>query len=123
MFNASRLKLVRIVFALGILAFGWSVPLVRAMPGWPPAEMPNWARFAPWVLAAWMVASMLLFREAIWKKSSTAQRGQATFSGWAVGSGAALGGGLWYSYTGRPEWYFVGIVIFISSLFLFPIPA
>lgn len=118
-----QLKAARIAFALGILSLGWMTYMVHQGAGPRFEPLPGWVRYVPWVFTPWLLASMLVFRNLRLRTSDPVRRATLTFSGWAMGSAAALFGGLYYLYNDQVEWYFVGVACFVASLFLFPIQA
>ena len=117
----AQLKAARIVFALGILSIGWMTHMVHQGAGPRLEPLPDWVRYVAWVFTPCLLASMLVFRNLRLKTSDPVRRATLTFSGWAMGSGAALLGGLYYFYNDQAEWYFIGVACFVASLFLFPI--
>ena len=124
--NASpeTLKLIRVALTAGVLALGVAAFFITGRADHEPstAESANTLRIVFSALAIGGLIGIGVFR-AMASQAADAQRALTlVLSGWSLGEGVALFGGVYYLLTGDPLLYIVGVIILFVAFLLIPVP-
>jgi len=118
----TNLFLIRASFLTAVLVFGAVTYYVHS--GAPPTFTTDRQTITWIVLGAWgVITASLIVTGRLYKNADTrARRASLAIIGWGLGEMAALLGGVHYFLTGSPQRYGYGLIIFVISLVMFPIP-
>ena len=118
----SPLPIVRIALIAGVLLFGVVIPFIHKQPGWTPAaNFPLAIAYAQAALSAVAVVAAFVIRSKAAMAPDDATRGAFVLTGWSIGQGAALFGGVIFFLAGDWHWYAIGLVAMAISFTLLPI--
>jgi hypothetical protein len=117
------LALIRLGMAAGVLLFGVVVWIVHQQAKWTPASsLPAAIRIVQVALAVSAVFAAVFIRGRVAAESDLAKRNSLLITGWAVGEGSALLGGVIFFLTPEWQWYALGLLAMLASFRLLPIP-
>jgi hypothetical protein len=120
--RTSPLPLLRLGMAAGVLLFGAVAWFFHQQARWTPTSLPAAIRFVQVALAVSAVFAAVTIRGRVAAEADPAKRSSLLLTGWAVGEGSALLGGVIFFLTPEWQWYALGLLAMLASFRLLPIP-
>lgn len=114
-----------IAFALGtgVLLFGAVVYFMQRQGTWAPAapERTEVMRIVAMLACLLGAGALYLLRRRTATRDDMARYAHINLVAWAVGEATALLGGVYFFLSGDPTWYFLGVIVFVGAVLLFPV--
>jgi hypothetical protein len=107
---AQPAQLIRLALIAGVLMFGGVSLFLHTQPGWKPVTLPLGVYYALAALALAAVPIAMVFKRRAMSESDPQRRVSMLMSGWAVGEGVGLFGGVTFFLTGNSQWYLLGLL-------------
>lgn len=120
--GALQLHIIRASLLMGVLLFAAVTWHIRSQ-GTPPPQ-PDGGGIGMAVLGVWAVVTvMVIFASRRYNAVATRQeRTTWAIIGWSLGEAAGMAGTVYYFMTGDPTRFFIGLVMMVVVLRLFPVP-
>jgi hypothetical protein len=117
------ISVLRLGMVASVLLFGAVAWIVHQQARWTPAAgLPAAIRFVQVALAVSAVFAALVIRGRVAAETDPVKRNSLLLTGWAVGEGSALLGGVIFLLTPEWQWYALGLLAMLASFRLLPIP-
>jgi hypothetical protein len=117
------LQLIRLSLMAGVLMFGAVILLVHRQPNWKPGVLPPAMEYALVACAILAVSIAMMLKGRVTRERDPERRASLLITGWAVGEGAALLGGVIFFITGQGQWYAFGLLAMVCAFAVLPIGA
>ena len=120
---AAGQSIIAFALATGVLLFGALVYYMQRQGTWTPMADDRTEPMRIIAMLGCLVAAagLYLLRRHAATHPATAGYAQRNIIGWSIGEVAALLGGTYFYMSGDPTWYFVGVLVFVGAILLFPI--
>jgi hypothetical protein len=114
------LQVSRLSLVAGVLLLGAVTLFIHTQSTWKPTVLSPGVGFAlvAFVVAAVAIAAMM--RGRIMGESDPARRASLLVTGWAIGEGAGLFGGVVFLLSGQAQWYLIGVLATLGAFALLP---
>lgn len=114
-----------IAFALGagVLLFGAIVYYLQQQGTWAPVdpERTQGLRLVAMLACLLGAGALYLLRRRTAARAEMARYAHVNLVAWSIGELAALLGGIYFFVSGDPTWYFLGVIVFVGAVLLFPV--
>lgn len=116
-------SVIAFALATGVLLFGAVVYFMQRQGTWTPMapDRTQGMRVVAMLTCLAGAAVLYLLRRRTATRSAVARYAHINLIGWSIGELTALVGGVYFFMSGDPTWYFLGLIVFVGAVLLFPI--